>query len=207
MAEISAKDVQKLRQMAGAGMMEAKRALVDTDGDFDKALEILRAKGVAKAAKRAVEREATDGTIGHYLHFQADRPVTGVVVELACETDFVAKHPDFRQTADDIALHVAWGKPPWVQRKDIDPAVLESQRDLFTRQAKEQGKPDPIVAKIVEGKLNAFFENKVLYDQRFVNEQKFEGTVGEMVNQLAARMGENISVRRVAWLTVGEDVS
>jgi elongation factor Ts len=207
MAEISAKDVQKLRQMAGAGMMEAKRALVDTDGDFDKALEILRAKGVAKAAKRAVEREATDGTIGHYLHFQADRPVTGVVVELACETDFVAKHPDFRQAADDIALHVAWGKPPWVQRKDIDPAVLESQRDLFTRQAKEQGKPDPIVAKIVEGKLNAFFEDKVLYDQRFVNEQKFEGTVGEMVNQLAARMGENISVRRVAWLTVGEDVS
>lgn len=207
MAEISAKDVQKLRQMAGAGMMEAKRALIDTDGDFDKALEILRAKGVAKAAKRAVEREATDGTIGHYLHFQADRPVTGVVVELACETDFVAKHPDFRQTADDIALHVAWGKPPWVQRKDIDPAVLESQRDLFTRQAKEQGKPDPIVAKIVEGKLNAFFEDKVLYDQRFVNEQKFEGTVGEMVNQLAARMGENISVRRVAWLTVGEDVS
>jgi elongation factor Ts len=207
MAEISAKDVQKLRQMAGAGMMEAKRALVDTDGDFDKALEILRAKGVAKAAKRAVEREATDGTIGHYLHFQADRPVTGVVVELACETDFVAKHPDFRQTADDIALHVAWGKPPWVQRKDIDPAVLESQRDLFTRQAKEQGKPDPIIAKIVEGKLNAFFEDKVLYDQRFVNEQKFEGTVGEMVNQLAARMGENISVRRVAWLTVGEDVS
>jgi len=207
MAEISAKDVQKLRQMAGAGMMEAKRALVDTDGDFDKALEILRAKGVAKAAKRTVEREATDGTIGHYLHFQADRPVTGVVVELACETDFVAKHPDFRQTADDIALHVAWGKPPWVQRKDIDPAVLESQRDLFTRQAKEQGKPDPIVAKIVEGKLNAFFEDKVLYDQRFVNEQKFEGTVGEMVNQLAARMGENISVRRVAWLTVGEDVS
>jgi elongation factor Ts len=207
MAEISAKDVQKLRQMAGAGMMEAKRALVDTDGDFDKALEILRAKGVAKAAKRAVEREATDGTIGHYLHFQADRPVTGVVVELACETDFVAKHPDFRQTADDIALHVAWGKPPWVQRKDIDPAVLESQRDLFTRQAKEQGKPDPIVAKIVEGKLNAFFEDKVLYDQRFVNEQKFEGTVGEMVNQLAARMGENISVRRVAWLTVGEEVS
>ncbi|MEX0698676.1 MAG: elongation factor Ts [Acidimicrobiia bacterium] len=207
MAEISAKDVQKLRQMAGAGMMEAKRALVDTDGDFDKALEILRAKGVAKAAKRAVEREATDGTIGHYLHFQADRPVTGVVVELACETDFVAKHPDFRQTADDIALHVAWGKPPWVQRKDIDPAILESQRDLFTRQAKEQGKPDPIVAKIVEGKLKAFFEDKVLYDQRFVNEQKFEGTVGEMVNQLAARMGENISVRRVAWLTVGEDVS
>jgi elongation factor Ts len=207
MAEISAKDVQKLRQMAGAGMMEAKRALVDTDGDFDRALEILRAKGVAKAAKRTVEREATDGTIGHYLHFQADRPVTGVVVELACETDFVAKHPDFRQTADDIALHVAWGKPPWVQRKDIDPAVLESQRDLFTRQAKEQGKPDPIVAKIVEGKLNAFFEDKVLYDQRFVNEQKFEGTVGEMVNQLAARMGENISVRRVAWLTVGEDVS
>lgn len=207
MAEVLAKDVQRLRQMAGVGMMDAKRALVDTDGDFDKALEILRAKGLAKVAKRAAEREATDGTIGHYLHFQADRPVTGVVVELACETDFVAKHPDFRQTADDIALHVAWGKPPWIQRKDIDRAVLESQSDFFTRQAREQGKPDPIIAKIVEGKLKAFFEDKVLYDQRFVNEQKFEGTVGEMVNQLAARMGENISVRRVAWLSVGEDAS
>ncbi len=207
MAEISAKDVQKLRQMAGAGMMDAKRALIETDGDFDKALEILRAKGLAKVAQRAVEREATDGTIGHYLHFQADRPVTGVVIEMACETDFVAKHPDFRQTADDIALHVAWGKPPWIQRKDIDPAVLESQRDFFNQQAREQGKPEQIIAKIVEGKLNAFFEDKVLYDQRFVNEQRFEGTVGEMVNQLAARMGENISVRRVAWLTVGEDLS
>jgi len=207
MAEISAKDVQRLRQAAGVGMMDAKKALVETEGDFDKAMEILRVKGLAKVAKRATEREASDGTIGHYLHFQADRPVTGVVVELSCETDFVAKHPDFRQIADDIALHVAWGKPRWVRREEVDQEVLEGQKDLFTQQATEQGKPDHIIAKIVEGKLNAFFEEKVLYDQPFVNEQRFEGTVGAMVNQLAARMGENIAVRRVAWLTVGEDLT
>lgn len=207
MADISAKDVQRLRQAAGVGMMEAKKALVETDGDFDKAMGILRARGLAKVEKRAAEREASDGTIGHYLHFQADRPVTGVVVELACETDFVAKHADFRQMANDVALHVAWGKPRWVRREDVDQTVLKEQKDLYSRQAKEQGKPDHIVDKIVEGKLNAFFEEKVLYDQPFVNEQKFEGTVGAMVNQLAARMGENIAVRRVAWLTVGEDLT
>jgi elongation factor Ts len=116
----------------------------------------------------------------------------------------VAKNPDFRQTADDIAMHIAWGRPRWVTREQVDAGELDRERDLITRQIKEEGKPDHLIDKIVEGRLNAFFEEHVLYDQKFVNEQRFTGTVGDMVNQLAARMGENISVRRFARLAVGE---
>ncbi|MDQ3500661.1 MAG: elongation factor Ts, partial [Actinomycetota bacterium] len=111
MAEISAKDVQRLRQIAGVGMMDAKKALVETEGDMDKAAEILRVRGLAKVAKRAGEREANQGSIGTYIHHQAERPVIGVLVDLASETDFVAKHPDFKAVANDIALHIAWGRP------------------------------------------------------------------------------------------------
>ena len=204
MAEFTAQDVQKLRQQAGVGMMDAKKALTDAEGDFDQAIELLRVRGLSKVAKRAAERKATDGTVGFYLHLQADRPVQGVLVELACETDFVAKNPDFRQSADDIAMHIAWGRPRWVTRDQVDPAELERERDLITRQIREEGKPAHLVEKIVEGRLNSFYEENVLYDQKFVNEQKFAGTVGDMVSQLAARMGENISVRRFARLAVGE---
>ena len=204
MAEISAKDVQKLRQAAGVGMMDAKKALTETGGDFERAMELLRVRGLSKVAKRAAERDAADGTVGFYLHIQADRPVQGVLVELACETDFVAKNPDFRQTADDIAMHIAWGRPRWVNRQEVEPAELEKERDLITRQAIAEGKPENIIPNIVEGRINSFFEDNVLYDQKFVNAQKFEGTVGDMVNQLAARMGENITVRRFARVAVGE---
>lgn len=188
-------------------MMDAKRALTDTDGDFDKAMELLRIKGLSKVAKRAAERQATEGTIGFYLHYQAERAVQGVVVELACETDFVAKNPDFRQTADDIAMHIAWGNPRWIKRDQVDAAEVDKEREIISRQAKEEGKPEAIIPKIVEGRINSFYEAHVLYDQKFVNEQRFEGTVGDMVNQLAVRMGENISVRRFARLAVGEAAS
>lgn len=204
MADFTAQDVQKLRQQAGVGMMDAKKALTETGGDFDQAIELLRIRGLSKVAKRAAEREATDGAVGFYLHLQADRPVQGVLVELACETDFVAKNPDFRQTADDIAMHIAWGRPRWVTRDQVDATELDRERDLITRQIKEEGKPEHLIGKIVEGRLNSFYEESVLYDQKFVNEQKFAGTVGDLVNQLAARMGENISVRRFARLAVGE---
>jgi elongation factor Ts len=204
MAEVTAKEVQRLRQAAGVGMMDAKKALVETDGDFDKAIDALRIKGLAKAAKRAGEREANQGTIGTYIHHQADRPVTGVLVELASETDFVAKNPDFRQVADDIAMHIAWGKPRWIRRDDVDPAALEKEREIIALQAKEEGKPDNIIPKIVEGRIKAFYEDNVLYDQKFVNSEKFDGSVEDLVNGLAARMGENISVRRIARLSIGE---
>src|SRR5688500_16563495 len=135
MADVAAKEVQKLRQMAGVGMMDAKRALVETAGDIEKAMELLRVRGLAKVAKRAGEREANQGSIGYYLHYQADRPVIGVLVDLACETDFVAKNPEFRKVADEIAMHIAWGKPRWIRREDVDEAELERERQFFAAQA------------------------------------------------------------------------
>lgn len=204
MAEVGAKDVQRLRKVAGVGMMDAKKALVETGGDFEKAIELLRIKGLAKVAKRAGERAATEGTIGSYIHHQAERPVSGVLVELASETDFVAKNPEFRGAADDIAMHIAWTKPRWIRREDVDEKELEKEREIITLQAKEEGKPDQIIPKIVEGRINAFYEDNVLYDQKFVNFEKFEGTVGDLVNSLAIRMGENISVQRIARLAIGE---
>lgn len=203
MPDISAKDVQKLRQAAGVGMMDAKNALVETEGDLDRAFDLLRERGLAKAAKRS-DREAAEGAIGYYIHVQNERPVVGVLVELVCETDFVAKSEEFKSTANDIALHVSWGKPGWVTRQEVDADVLAKERDLVARQASAEGKPDQVIPKIVEGRLEKFYQDNVLYDQVFVNADRFEGTVGEMVSHLAAKMGENISVRRVERVAIGE---
>lgn len=203
MTQISAKDIQKLRQDAGVGMMDAKKALTDASGDFEKAFELLRERGQAKMAKRA-DREASEGTIGAYIHIQNDRPVLGVLVELSCETDFVAKSDEFRQTADDIAMHVSWAAPGWVKRDEVDEETLTKERELIARQATSEGKPSEVIDRIVEGKLESWYEDNVLYDQEFVNGEKFDGTVGEMVAALAAKMGENISVRSVARVTIGD---
>jgi elongation factor Ts len=203
MAEFTAKDIQKLRVDAGVGMMDAKQALTDADGDFDKAFELLRERGQASMAKRA-DREANEGTIGTYIHIQNGRPVMGVLVELACETDFVAKSDEFRDTADDIAMHVSWGNPSWVTREQADPEEVAKERDLLARQAAAEGKPEAVAERIVDGRLNSWYTDRVLYDQKFVNAEKFDGTVGDLVSQLAAKMGENISVRRFARVAVGE---
>lgn len=202
MAEFTAKDVQKLRQDAGVGMMDAKKALEEAGGDFDKAFELLRERGLAQAAKRA-DREASEGAIGYYIHVQNDRPVVGVLVELSCETDFVAKSDEFRQVADDIAMHVSWSNPRWITRDQVDPAALEEEREIITKQAESEGKPADVIPRIVEGRLEAFYADNVLYEQKFVNPERFDGTVGDMVAALATKMGENISVRRVARLSVG----
>jgi len=203
MADFTAKDVQKLRVDAGVGMMDAKQALADAEGDFDKAFELLRERGQASIAKRA-DREANEGTIGSYIHVQSGRPVMGVMVELACETDFVAKSDEFREAADDIAMHVSWGNPSWITREHADPDEVEMERELLGRQAAAEGKPEAVVERIVEGRLNSWYTDRVLYDQKFVNAEKFEGTVGDLVSQLAAKMGENISVRKFARVAVGE---
>lgn len=202
-AEFGAKDVQKLRQDAGVGMMDAKQALTDAGGDLEQAFELLRERGQAKMAKRA-DREASQGAIGSYIHVQNDRPVMGVLVELVCETDFVAKSEEFRQVADDIAMHASWGRPTWVTRDDVDQDALAKERDLIARQAAAEGKPESVVDKIVDGRIEAWFAENVLYDQKFVNSDKFDGTVGDMVGQLASKMGENISVRRLSRVAVGE---
>ena len=203
MADFSAKDVQRLRQSAGVGMMDAKKALTDSGGDFDKAVELLRERGLAKLAKRA-DREANEGTVGSYLHVQNDHVVMGVLVELVCETDFVAKSPEFNDVATDIAMHVSWSNPLAVSRDDLDEAVIAKERELFQREAKASGKPEAAISKIVEGRLEKFITEQVLSEQQFVNTQKFEGTVGDMVTALATKMGENISIGRVSRIAVGE---
>lgn len=206
MTAVTAKDVQALRLATGAGMMDAKRALQDSEGDFDRAADLLRERGLAAAAKRG-EREQTDGTVGSYLHMQAGRPVIGVVLELAAETDFVAKSEEFQTAANDLAMHIAAARPGWVRREEVPEAVLAKEREMFAAQARNEDKPEHVIDKIVEGKLAAFYRDNVLYDQQFIKTDKFEGTVGEMVSQLAAAMGENISVARFARLQVGESAS
>ena len=203
-ADFTAKDVQQLRQQAGVGMMETKKALSETEGDLEAAFDLLRERGLAAAAKRA-EREASEGAIGSYLHLQDDRPISGVLVELSSETDFVAKTPEFLAAAKDIAMHIAWGKPSWTTRDEVPEEMVAKEAEMISKQAENEGKPEHIVPKIVEGRLESFYKDQVLYDQTFANAAKFEGTIGEMVSQLAARMGENISIRRFARLTIGED--
>jgi elongation factor Ts len=202
MADFTVQDVQKLRQDAGVGMMDAKKALADAGGDMDKAYELLRERGQAQMAKR-VDREANDGVIGSYIHHQNERPVLGVLIELACETDFVAKSEEFVRTANDIALHASWANPGWIPPDEVDQSTVEKGKDLIPRQAEPEGKPPAGVEKIVAGKIQSWYSDHVLYDQVFVNPERFEGTVGDMVGVLAAKMGENISVRRIARVAVG----
>lgn len=205
MADYTAKDVQKLRQSAGVGMMDAKKALDDSAGDFEKAVELLRERGLAKMAKRA-DRDANEGTIGIYLHHQNDHPVMGVVVELACETDFVAKSPEFNEAANDLALHISWGNPLWVRREDVDAGAVAKESELIEREAKASGKPEQAIVKIVEGRIEKWFEENVLYEQAFVNKEKFDGTIADLMNQLGMKMGENISIRRFHRVEVGASV-
>ncbi len=203
MSGISAKDVQALRKETGAGMMDAKRALEETSGDVDRAKEILREKGLAAASKRAGKAQ-TQGAIGSYLHHQSGRPVIGVLVELASETDFVAKSAEFQKAANDIAMHISWSQPDWVRREDVPADIVAKERDIIAAQARNEDKPEHIVEKIVEGRMNAFYEDRVLDDQPYVKTAEFEGTVGELVQSLAVTMGENISIARFSRLEVGE---
>ncbi|MCB2224917.1 MAG: elongation factor Ts [Actinobacteria bacterium] len=184
-------------------MMDAKRALEESGGDTAVAKKLLLEKGIADARKRT-DRVADQGTIGHYLHIQAERPVIGVVVELSSETDFVAKSAEFQEAARDLAMHIAAAKPEWVRVEDVPEAAIEAEKEIFVAQARNEGKPEEIIEKIVPGKVQSFYKDKVLYEQVFVNPEKFDGTVGQMVEAMAGKMGENISVRRFARLAVGE---
>lgn len=203
MTDFTAKDVQALRKATGAGMMDAKRALTESAGDMDRAKEILREQGIADAAKRT-DRAQTEGAIGSYLHRQAGRPVIGVMVSLGSETDFVAKSDEFQKVANNIAMHVAAAQPQWITRDDVPETVIEEEKRLIAAQAANEGKPEHIIDKIVDGKLVSFFADNVLYDQAFIKSEQFDGTVGDLVSQLAATMGENIGVVEVSRVAVGE---
>lgn len=202
---VTVKDVQTLRKATGAGIMDVKRALTETDGDMDLAKDLLRERGITAAEKRS-ERTQSEGTIGMYLHEQAGRPVIGVTVLLASETDFVAKSEDFQSAANDIAMHIAASAPKWITVEDVPQADVDKERDLIAAQAENEGKSSDIVERIVDGRIKSFYADYVLSEQKFVRSDKFEGTVGAMVTDLAARMGENVSVTAMARLAVGEEM-
>ena len=195
---ISAQDVKKLRDMTGAGMMDCKKALTETGGDLEKAVDLLRAKGAAKAAKRA-EKAANEGTIGSYVHFDNR---TAVIVELNCETDFVANTDDFKALAKDLALHIASMAPMSVSKDEIPDEVIARERAVLVEQAKEEGKPEHIADKIVEGRMTKWFEEVVLLDQKFVKGD--DQTVSQMMSEAISRIGENIQIRRFSRFVLGE---
>lgn len=194
----SAQDVKKLRDMTSAGMMDCKKAMEEAGGDMDKAVDILRAKGIAKAAKRA-ERSANQGFIGSYVHFDGK---TAVIVEVNCETDFVANTEAFRQLAKDLALHIASAAPLAVSPEEIPADVVERERHVYEEQVKEEGKPAAIAGKIVEGKLQKFFKENTLLAQPFVKDP--ERTIEQLVAEVSGKTGEKIQVARFARFKVGE---
>ena len=188
--EIPAKLVAELRARTGAGMMDCKKALEETGGDLEKAVDVLRKKGAAKADKRA-EREASEGLIGHYVHHDGKQ---AVLVELNSETDFVARTEDFKTLARDLAMHIAAAKPIAVRVEDLPPETIARERAVYEAQVAAQKKPENIRAKIVEGMLKKFYEENVLLEQKFVKDDK--RTVGDLVRDLAAKTGEKVQVRR-----------
>jgi elongation factor Ts len=200
MTAINAKDVAELRRRTGAGMMECKKALAETGGDFDKATEWLRAHGVARADKRA-DRSAKEGVVEAYVHHSG---TIGVLLELNCETDFVARTDDFKLLAKDVAMHIAAAAPQAVSAEQLDPAVIERERRIFTEQVAAEGKPEAIRAKIVEGKLKKFYSEVVLLDQPFVKDD--QRTVGEVVKAVSGKVGENVVVKRFVRFQLGESV-
>ncbi|MBA3522414.1 MAG: translation elongation factor Ts [Gemmatimonadales bacterium] len=195
---ISPKDVGELRTRTGAGMMDCKRALEEAGGDMEKAGEILRKKGIAKAEKRA-GKSASEGIVVSYIHHNGQ---VGALVELNCETDFVARTEDFQQLARDIALHVASADPIGVNPEDVPADLLERERRIAEDQVAQEGKPENIRAKIVDGKLKKFVAERSLTEQLFVKDDK--RTVGQLVKEASGKLGETIAVRRFARFKIGE---
>ncbi|HEV2129566.1 MAG TPA: translation elongation factor Ts [Longimicrobiaceae bacterium] len=195
---IAAKDVKELRDRTGAGMMECKSALEETGGDIEKAIDTLRARGAAKAAKRA-GREASEGTVASYIHMGGK---IGVLVEVNCETDFVAKTDDFQRLAREIAMHIAAANPVSVSREHIPADVVERERGVYREQMRESGKPEHIWDKIVDGKLEKFYAESALLEQPFVKNP--DQTVRELLTEVSARTGEKIEVRRFTRFALGE---
>ncbi len=196
---IGAEDVKRLRDITGAGMMDCKRALVEAGGDLARAQEILRTKGLASAARKG-GRSAREGVIESYIH-PGGR--VGVLVEVNCETDFVARTDEFRALPREIAMQVAARSPRWVSRDEVPEDVVASERKIYEEQAREGGKPERIIDKIVEGKLDSFFRDTVLLDQEYIRDDS--KSVGDVVSEVAAKVGENVVVRRFTRYQLGEE--
>jgi len=195
---ISAQAVKELRDRTGAGMMECKAALTEANGDMEAAIDILRARGAAKAAKRS-SREASEGAVGTYIHMGGK---IGVLIEVNCETDFVARNDEFQQLVRDVAMHIAAAAPTAVRREDISAEAVERERAVYREQMKESGKPEQIWDKIVDGKMEKFFAESTLMEQPYVKNPDM--TVGQLVTEASSKTGENIVVRRFTRYALGD---
>ena len=199
---VSAQDVKSLRERTGAGIMDAKAALQESGGDVDKAIEILRVKGQASAAKRG-ERAAAEGVVSSYIHAGGK---IGVLVEVDCETDFVARTDQFMEFAREVAMHVAAASPLYVSDDEVDQDAKDAELRVLREQAAAEGKPENVQEKIVEGRLKKWLQDVVLLDQTHVNEEKHGGkTLGDLRTEIAASTGENVVIRRFARFQVGEE--
>ena len=199
MTQISATLVKQLREKTGAGMMDCKQALVECEADMDKAVDFLRKKGLATAQKRA-GRAMTEGTVQSYIHMGGK---LGVLVEVNCETDFVAKNEDFLAFAKNIAMHIAATNPLGIRPEDVPEEIVNREKEIYQAQALEMGKPENVVHKIVEGKMNKFFKDNCLLNQAYVRDPEL--SVEDLLNELIAKIGENISIRRFVRFQTGED--
>lgn len=195
---ITADMVKELRERTGAGMMDCKKALVDAGGDMEKAAVILRERGLAAAAKKA-GRIASEGLVESYIHLGGR---VGVLIEVNCETDFVAKTDEFKQLVRDLAMQVAASKPMCVRREEVPADAIEQEKEVYRKQALNEGKPERVVDKIVEGRLEKFYQQVCLLEQPFIKDQ--DRTVGDLVTEKVAELGENISVRRFSRFDLGE---
>lgn len=196
--EVSAALVKELREKTGAGFIDCKKALSETNGDIEKAIDYLRQKGLSAAAKKA-GRIASEGVVGSYIHGGGKM---GVLVEVNCETDFVAKNEDFLNFVKDVAMHIAAANPLCVERNNLQPELLEKEKEIFRAQALESGKPGPIIEKIVEGRVEKFYSESCLMEQSFVKNP--DVTIADYLNQTVAKIGEKISVRRFTRYQMGE---
>ena len=201
MSGISATAVKELREISGAGMMDCKKALSEASGNLDKAMDILRKSGIAKAQKKS-GRSTKEGMIYSYIHPGSK---LGVLIEINCETDFVAKTNDFTNLSKDLAMHIAASAPISVIREDISLDVLERERDIYTEQARQSGKPDNIIDKMIEGRINKFYQENVLLEQAFVKDP--DKTVHDIITDTIAKLGENIVVSRFVRFQLGEQTN
>jgi elongation factor Ts len=198
---IDAALVKKLRDACGAGMMDCKRALTEAEGDFDEAVKLLRKKGMASADKKA-SRAANEGMVDSYIHQGAK---VGVLVEVNCETDFVARNPDFQAFVHDVAVHIAAASPAYVSREDVPEEVKAGEIEIYSAQAKASGKPDNVIEKIAEGKLTKWYSETCLLDQPFVKDP--DKTIDELRRELVGKIGENIEIKRFCRFRVGDEVA
>jgi elongation factor Ts len=196
--QIPAHLVKELRERTSAGFADCRAALVESAGDIEKAIDILRKKGQAAAAKKA-QRQATEGLVGHYIHAGGK---IGVIVEVNCESDFVARTEAFHQLCHDVAMHIAAVDPKYLRREDVTPDMLAKEREIYKEQARATGKPDPVIERIVTGKMEKFYEENCLYEQHYIKDESV--TIGEMITQAVSKLGENVAIRRFVRFKVGE---